>query len=70
MKTYFSCSITGGRKDEAVYAALVAHLEARGHPVLNVHLASPQALEDDTGLQAEAVAIRTQRRPCRGWTNS
>jgi 2'-deoxynucleoside 5'-phosphate N-hydrolase len=58
MKIYFSCSITGGRDDEAVYAALVAHLGAHGHEVLTAHLASARALEDETRLQAEAVYAR------------
>jgi nucleoside 2-deoxyribosyltransferase len=38
-KIYFSCSITGGRADEAIYAAIVDDLQAHGHEVLNSHLA-------------------------------
>ena len=38
-KIYFSCSITGGRADEAIYTALVDDLQARGHEVVNAHLA-------------------------------
>jgi nucleoside 2-deoxyribosyltransferase len=39
MKIYFSCSLTGGRGDEAIYAAIVDDLLARGHDVLSAHLA-------------------------------
>ena len=38
-KIYFSCSITGGRGDEAMYTAIVDDLQAQGHEVLNSHLA-------------------------------
>ncbi len=58
MKIYFSCSITGGRDDEPVYAALVAHLQATGHEVLTAHLASPSALADDAGRGAAEVYAR------------
>lgn len=39
MNIYFACSLTGGRKDEAVYAAIVAHLMGKGHVVPTAHLA-------------------------------
>jgi nucleoside 2-deoxyribosyltransferase len=58
MRIYFSCSITGGRDDEAIYAALVAHLQASGHEVLTAHLASSQALDDEAHLEATAVYER------------
>ncbi len=58
MRIYFSCSITGGRDDEPVYLALVAHLQAGGHEVLTAHLASPQALQDEADLEASAVYER------------
>ena len=38
-KIYFSCSITGGRVDEPIYTAIVDDLQARGHEVVNSHLA-------------------------------
>jgi 2'-deoxynucleoside 5'-phosphate N-hydrolase len=44
MKIYFSCSLTGGRKDEAVYGAIVDHLLAAGHDVLTAHLARPEVM--------------------------
>lgn len=48
MNVYFSCSITGGRKDEAVYQSLVDCLLADGHQVPTAHLSRPDvlALED------------------------
>ena len=44
MNIYFSCSITGGREDEAVYQAIVQCLEEDGHTVPTAHLASPDVL--------------------------
>jgi nucleoside 2-deoxyribosyltransferase len=48
MKIYFACSITGGRQNEAVYAAIVETLEAAGFDVPTAVLASPEvvALEE------------------------
>lgn len=46
MKIYFSCSVTGGRADQPIYAAIVESLRAAGHTVLTAHLAEPSALED------------------------
>ena len=40
-KIYFSCSIIGGRVDEAIYTAIVDDLQAHGHEVVNSHLARP-----------------------------
>jgi nucleoside 2-deoxyribosyltransferase len=45
MNIYFSCSLTGGRKDEAVYAAIVDHLESNGHEVPTAHLAHPEVMQ-------------------------
>lgn len=39
MNIYFSCSLTGGRDDEAIYQRIVSHLEARGIEVPTAHLA-------------------------------
>ena len=44
MKIYFSCSLTGGRSDEAVYGAIVDHLLEAGHAVLTAHLARPEVM--------------------------
>jgi nucleoside 2-deoxyribosyltransferase len=45
MKIYFSCSLTGGRGDEEVYALIVDHLQEAGHHVLTAHLARPEVME-------------------------
>ena len=58
MKVYFSCSLTGGRNDQPVYAAIVAALQAGGQSVLTAHLANPAALESESRLGPEAVYAR------------
>ncbi len=58
MDIYVSCSLTGGREDQPLVAALVAHLEARGHRVLTAHLAHPEAMAQDAGLSPQAVFER------------
>jgi nucleoside 2-deoxyribosyltransferase len=45
MNVYFSCSLTGGRNDEAIYAAIVEHLHANGHEVPTAHLAMPEVMD-------------------------
>jgi nucleoside 2-deoxyribosyltransferase len=45
MNVYFSCSITGGRAEEAVYQAIVKELEDLGHEVPTAHLSSPQVMD-------------------------
>jgi len=49
MNIYFSCSLTGGRADQPIYAAIVDYLLAQGHTVPTAHLAHPAV------MQAEAV---------------
>ena len=58
MDIYFACSLTGGRQDQPVYAALVRHLETRGHRVLTAHLASAEVLADEAELESAAVFER------------
>lgn len=58
MDLYFSCSLTGGRQDQPVYAAMVARLQALGHRVLTAHLASESVLAADGELSPEAVFER------------
>ncbi len=58
MDIYVSCSLTGGRKDQPFVAALVAYLEARGHRVLTAHLAHPEAMAQDAGLNPQVVFER------------
>ena len=58
MRIYFSCSLTGGRQDQPVYAALVQHLQDAGHEVLTAHLAGPQVLVQDDALDPVAIYDR------------
>ena len=58
MDLYFSCSLTGGRSDQSVYAAVVAHLQALGHRVLTAHLATEEVMADDAVLSPVAVFDR------------
>ncbi len=58
MDLYVSCSLTGGRGDLPLVAALVAHLEARGHRVLTAHLAHPGAMAQDGEMSPSAVFER------------
>src|SRR5512136_3031404 len=58
MRVYFSCSLTGGRRDQPIYAALVAHLAARGHEVLTAHLASPEVMAEEAVVDPVAVYQR------------
>ena len=55
MDLYFSCSLTGGRGDQPVYAALVAHLQALGHRVLTAHLAAEAVTTEDGDVPAVEV---------------
>ena len=41
MNLYFSCSLTGGRADQGIYAVIVDYLLAQGHVVPTAHLAHP-----------------------------
>ena len=45
MNIYFSCSITGGRQDEAVYQAIVGALLAAGHQVPTAHLSGSNVMD-------------------------
>ncbi len=58
MDLYFSCSLTGGRSDQPIYAAMVTHLQGLGHRVLTEHLASPTVMAADSALEPEAVYQR------------
>jgi nucleoside 2-deoxyribosyltransferase len=61
MNIYFSCSITGGRQDQAVYAEIVDHLLAKGFEVPTAHLSSAGILDEETMIEAEAVYQRDTR---------
>lgn len=58
MDLYFSCSLTGGRQDQPVYAALVRHLQGLGHRVLTEHLAAETVLAADSVLDPVTVFDR------------
>jgi 2'-deoxynucleoside 5'-phosphate N-hydrolase len=58
MNVYFSCSITGGRQDEAVYQALVDCLLAGGHEVPTAHLSRPDVLELEAVTPAGEIYLR------------
>jgi nucleoside 2-deoxyribosyltransferase len=58
MNLYFSCSLTGGRRDQRMYAAMVAHLQALGHRVLTAHLAAATVTAEDGGVSAVEVFER------------
>jgi 2'-deoxynucleoside 5'-phosphate N-hydrolase len=58
MNIYFSCSITGGRKDEEVYQALVDSLLMDRHEVPTAHLSRPDVLELEAVTPAREVYQR------------
>lgn len=45
MNIYFSCSITGGRQDQQVYATIVDFLLKSGHGVPTAHLSQPDIMD-------------------------
>src|SRR5512135_2971265 len=58
MNIYFSCSITGGRKDEEVYQALVNYLVENQHEVPTAHLSSPDVLALEAVASPQEVYFR------------
>jgi nucleoside 2-deoxyribosyltransferase len=58
MNVYFSCSLTGGREDQPVYAALVNAMQAQGHQVLTAHLASQEVMEEEAVVDPATVYQR------------
>jgi hypothetical protein len=58
LKVYFSCSLTGGRADEAMYGVIVDWLLAQGHNVPTAHLSRPGVLVDEQMMTPEAVYAR------------
>jgi len=58
MKIYFSCSITGGRAEEATYQAIVRELESEGHEVPTAHLSSPNVMEMEKIVNAVDIFTR------------
>ncbi|HLF89850.1 MAG TPA: nucleoside 2-deoxyribosyltransferase [Anaerolineales bacterium] len=58
MQIYFACSITGGRKDEAVYQTIVDTLLADGHVVPTAILALPEVVALEQVSNAAAIYAR------------
>lgn len=58
MNVYFSCSITGGRSDQQIYAHLVDRLLADGHQVPTAILASPEVSRLETVVEPRDVYER------------
>ncbi len=58
MNIYFSCSITGGRRDQRIYASMVDYLKQKGHRVLTAHLAGEDVLKEETLVDAGDVYRR------------
>jgi hypothetical protein len=55
---YFSCAITGGRRDQPAYAAIVDVLQDHGHTVLTAHLTHPDILKQEARLDPRSVYRR------------
>ncbi len=58
MNIYFSGSITGGRRDQQVYAVMVEALLARGHEVPTAILSHPNVMDFEDEVTAEDVYTR------------
>lgn len=58
MNIYFSCSITGGRKDQEIYQKIVDHLIDLGHDVPTAHLSKAEVMEDERVVSALDVYKR------------
>ncbi len=64
MNIYFSCSITGGRSDQAIYQTIVDFLVAGGQRVLTAHLSKAEVMEDERVVSPADVYERDVR-----WVN-
>ena len=58
LNIYFSCSITGGRSQQQVYAEIVKFLINEGHEVPTAHLASEDVIEKEIIADAPTVYKR------------
>jgi hypothetical protein len=58
MNIYFSCSITGGRRDQAIYQHIVEHLEEQGHEVPTAHLSRADILDEEKVIDPQEVYNR------------
>ena len=58
MNIYFSCSLTGGRADQVIYARIVDTLIGGGHTVPTAHLARPDVMDLERVVDPEEVYFR------------
>ncbi len=58
MNIYFSCSITGGRKDQDIYQKIVTFLENSKHEVPTAHLSKADVMKDERVVGALDVYER------------
>ena len=58
MNIYFSCAITGGRQDQAVYEALVGALLDDGHEVPTARLSSSSIMDEEAVIPPRDVYER------------
>jgi len=58
MNIYFSCSVTGGRKDQPVYQAIVEHLQANSHQVPTAELMDVDVLKIEAVIDPLTVYER------------
>ena len=58
MNLYFSCSLTGGRSDEAIYGVIVDHLLSQGHEVPTAYLAHPKVMDMERVVEPSEVYQR------------
>jgi hypothetical protein len=64
MNIYFSCSITGGRNDQAIYQKIVDFLVTNGHEVPTAHLSKAEVMEEERVIDPAYVYERDVR-----WVN-
>jgi len=58
MNIYFSCSITGGREDQAVYRTIVDSLLKDGHTVPTAVLADEDVISYENSISADEIYRR------------
>ena len=61
MNIYFSCSLTGGRGDQPIYAAIVGYLLGQGHVVPTAALAHPGVMAEEAVIDPQIVYRRDIR---------
>ena len=61
MNVYFACSITGGRKDQQIYQAIVDYLLENGHTVPTSMLSKENVSQHEEVIPAQEVYERDTR---------